>query len=51
MHFNGYIRNCSFRLGSSLHFLGLGDFALSDWRILDDPCPPLDKGAFEAAPE
>jgi ribosome biogenesis protein BMS1 len=37
--FYGYIRGASYRMNSRLHLVGLGDFDVTSFEMIDDPCP------------
>ena len=41
--FFGYIRGCSYRLNNSVHITGLGDYEIKEMKVMEDPCPPLNK--------
>ena len=41
--FFGYIRGCSYRLNNTVHITGLGDYEIKDMKIVEDPCPALNK--------
>lgn len=41
--FFGYIRGCSYRLNNSVHITGLGDYDIKEMKVIEDPCPPLNK--------
>jgi len=41
--FFGYIRGCSYRLNNVVHITGLGDYEIKEMKVMDDPCPALNK--------
>lgn len=41
--FFGYIRGCSYRINNSVHITGLGDYEIKEMKVMEDPCPPLNK--------
>lgn len=41
--FYGYVRGSSYRINNKVYITGLGDFEISEIKVIEDPCPALQK--------